>query len=56
MAYSPVCKSKNKKLNNESLLEGIRNSIDKEYCKALSKSIYNKGYRKNTTRLHIQND
>ena len=34
MAYSPVCKSKNKKSNNESLLEDIRNSIDKEYRKA----------------------
>ena len=31
MAYSPVGKSKNKKSNNESLLEDIRNSIDKEY-------------------------
>lgn len=54
MSYSPVGKYKNKKSNNESLLENIRNSIDKEYRKALSKSIYNKGYRKNTTRLHIQ--
>lgn len=35
MAYSPVCKSKNKKLNNESLLEDIRNSIDKEYREAV---------------------
>lgn len=34
MAYSPVGKSKNKKSNNESLLEDIRNSIDKEYRKA----------------------
>lgn len=31
MAYSPVCKSKNKKSDNEFLLEDIRNSIDKEY-------------------------
>ena len=35
MAYSPVCKFKNKKLNNESLLEDIRNSIDKEYREAV---------------------
>lgn len=35
MAYSPVCKSKNKKSNNESLLEDIRNSIDKEYREAV---------------------
>ena len=35
MAYSPVGKSKNKKSNNESLLEDIRNSIDKEYRKAV---------------------
>lgn len=35
MAYSPVCKSKNKKSNNESLLEDIRNSIDKEYHEAV---------------------
>lgn len=34
MAYSPVGKSKNKKSDNESLLEDIRNSIDKEYRKA----------------------
>lgn len=34
MAYSPVGKSKNKKLDNESLLENIRNGIDKEYRKA----------------------
>lgn len=34
MAYSPVCKSKNKKSNNESFLEDIRNLIDKEYHKA----------------------
>ena len=34
MAYSPVGKSKNKKSNNESLLEDIRNSIDKEYREA----------------------
>lgn len=34
MAYSPVGKSKNKKSNNESLLENIRNSIDKEYREA----------------------
>lgn len=35
MAYSLVCKSKNKKSNNESLLEDIRNSIDKEYREAV---------------------
>lgn len=35
MAYSPVGKSKNKKSNNEPLLEDIRNSIDKEYRKAV---------------------
>lgn len=35
MAYSPVCKSKNKKSDNESLLEDIRNSIDKEYREAV---------------------
>lgn len=34
MAYSPVGKSKNKKSDNESLLEDIRNGIDKEYRKA----------------------
>lgn len=34
MAYSPVGKSKNKKSNNESFLENIRNSIDKEYREA----------------------
>lgn len=34
MSYSPVGKSKNKKSNNDSFLEDIRNSIDKEYCKA----------------------
>ena len=31
MAYSPVFKSKNKKSDNEFLLEDIRSSIDKEY-------------------------
>ena len=41
MAYSPVCKSKNKKSNNESLLEDIRNSIDKEYCKATQSGDWN---------------
>lgn len=35
MAYSPVCKSKNKKSDNESLLEDIRSSIDKEYREAV---------------------
>lgn len=35
MSYSPVGKYKNKKSNNESLLENIRNSIDKEYRKAV---------------------
>ena len=35
MAYSPVGKSKNKKSNNKSLLEDIRNSIDKEYREAV---------------------
>lgn len=34
MAYSPVCKSRKKKSNNESFLEDIRNSIDKEYREA----------------------
>lgn len=34
MAYSPVFKSKNKKSDNEFLLEVIRNGIDKEYRKA----------------------
>jgi hypothetical protein len=34
MAYSPVCKSRKKKSNNDSFLEDIRNSIDKEYRKA----------------------
>lgn len=35
MAYSPVFKSKNKKLDNEFLLEDIRSSIDKEYREAV---------------------
>lgn len=35
MSYSPVCKSKKKKSNNEYFLENIRNSIDKEYRKAV---------------------
>ena len=35
MAYSPVFKSKNKKSDNEFLLENIRNGIDKEYRKAV---------------------
>lgn len=35
MSYSPVCKSKKNKSNNESLLEDIRNSIDKEYREAV---------------------
>lgn len=35
MSYSPVYKSKKNKSNNESLLEDIRNSIDKEYRKAV---------------------
>lgn len=35
MSYSPVCKTKNKKSNNKSFLEDIRNSIDKEYRKAV---------------------
>lgn len=35
MAYSPVFKSKNKKSDNESLLEDIRSSIDKEYREAV---------------------
>lgn len=35
MSYSPVSKSKKKKSNNESLLEDIRNSIDKEYRMAV---------------------
>ena len=34
MAYSPVFQSKNKKSDNEFLLENIRNGIDKEYRKA----------------------
>ena len=41
MAYSPVCKSKNKKSSNESLLEDIRNSIDKEYRKATQSGDWN---------------
>lgn len=41
MAYSPVGKSKNKKSNNESLLENIRNSIDKEYRKATRSGDWN---------------
>lgn len=35
MAYSPVFKSKNKKSDNEFLLEVIRSSIDKEYREAV---------------------
>lgn len=35
MAYSPVFKSKNKKSDNEFLLECIRSSIDKEYREAV---------------------
>ena len=35
MAYSPVFKSKNKKSDNESLLESIRSSIDNEYREAV---------------------
>ena len=35
MSYSPACKSKKNKQNNESLLENIRNSIDKEYREAV---------------------
>lgn len=35
MSYSPVCKSKKNKPNNESLLENIRNSINKEYREAV---------------------
>ena len=35
MAYSPVGKSKNKKSDNEFLLENIRDSIDKEYREAV---------------------
>ena len=35
MSYSPVYKSKKKKSNNESLLEDIKNLIDKEYRKAV---------------------
>lgn len=41
MAYSPVGKSKNKKSDNESLLEGIRNGIDKEYRKATQSGDWN---------------
>lgn len=41
MAYSPVGKSKNKKSNNESLLEDIRNSIDKEYRRATQSGDWN---------------
>lgn len=41
MAYSPVGKSKNKKLDNESLLEDIRNGIDKEYRKATQSGDWN---------------
>lgn len=35
MSYSPVYESKKKKSNNKSLLENIRNSIDKEYRMAV---------------------
>lgn len=35
MAYSPVCKSRKKKSNNDPFLEDIKNSIDKEYRKAV---------------------
>lgn len=41
MAYSPVGKSKNKKSKNESLLEKMRNSIDKEYRKATQSGDWN---------------
>lgn len=41
MAYSPVGKSKNKKSSNESLLEDIRNLIDKEYHKATQSGDWN---------------
>jgi hypothetical protein len=41
MAYSPVGKSKNKKSKNESLLENMRNSIDKEYRKATQSGDWN---------------
>ena len=41
MAYSPVGKSKNKKSDNEFLLEDIRNSIDKEYRKATQSGDWN---------------
>lgn len=41
MAYSLVGKSKNKKSNNESLLENIRDSIDKEYRKATQSGDWN---------------
>lgn len=41
MAYSPVGKSKNKKSNNEPLLEDIRNSIDKEYRRAVQSGDWN---------------
>lgn len=41
MAYSPVGKSKNKKSKNESFLEGIRSSIDKEYRKATQSGDWN---------------
>ena len=41
MAYSPVGKSKNKKSDNESLLEDIRNSIDKEYREAVQSDDWN---------------
>lgn len=35
MSYLPVCNSRKNKPNNESLLENIRNSIDKEYREAV---------------------
>ena len=41
MAYSPVGKSKNKKSDNESFLEDIRNGIDKEYRKATQSGDWN---------------
>lgn len=41
MAYSPVGKSKNKKSKNESLLENMRNSIDKEYREATQSGDWN---------------
>lgn len=41
MSYSPVCKSRKKKSNNDFFLENIRNSIEKEYRKATQSGDWN---------------